>query len=391
MIDNNSSQTQSSHPYNGYVDILTGYQQENRYRTIPCDRSNSPAVDFVANDYLGLGKQCNLIAKKYKDALAASQYSASASRLLSRNQDEAEKLEALLSSLYGKEALLYNSGYHANVGTIQALNIPGTVFLCDKLIHASMIDGLTSCGAVWKRWKHNDVAQLQKLIERNSDAERLIILVESIYSMDGDIAPLSQLVNLKLQYPNIILYVDEAHAFGVRGNRGLGMCEELGIIDDVDIIIGTFGKACASAGAFSVSHQVLKSLFINRARSFIFSTALPPVVHLWTRLMITTFLTMTAERENLKRISKLFRHGIEEITGDKCISDSHIIPLVLGDAHKTLILSSRLQLHGIDALPIRRPTVPPGGERIRFSISADMTEKNIIFALEKIHEALAED
>lgn len=390
-MQNQREQNSVSPHLHGYVETLRYYESEGRLRSLPADRSESDSIDFVSNDYLGLGKKSHILAGKYQEALIASHFSASASRLLSRNQTETESLERKLGALYGKEALLFNSGYHANVGTIQALNIPGTVFLCDKMIHASMIDGLTSCGADWKRWKHNDIATLERLIVRNQDAPRLIVMVESIYSMDGDTAPLAALVDLKHRFPNVMLYVDEAHAFGVRGTQGLGVCEELGIIDDVDIIIGTFGKACASAGAFAATSSLLKKVLVNRARSFIFSTALPPVNHLWTSLMISELASMTEERSRLRKLSEIFRRGIEEITGAANISDSHIVPLILGDAHRTLTLASQLQSVGIDALPIRRPTVPPGGERIRFSISADMTEKNIIFALEMIREALADN
>ena len=390
-MQNQREQNSVSPHLHGYVETLRYYESEGRLRSLPADRSESDSIDFVSNDYLGLGKKSHILAGKYQEALIASHFSASASRLLSRNQTETESLERKLGELYGKEALLFNSGYHANVGTIQALNIPGTVFLCDKMIHASMIDGLTSCGADWKRWKHNDITTLERLIVRNQDAPRLIVMVESIYSMDGDTAPLAALVDLKHRFPNVMLYVDEAHAFGVRGTQGLGVCEELGIIDDVDIIIGTFGKACASAGAFAATSSLLKKVLVNRARSFIFSTALPPVNHLWTSLMISELTAMTEERDRLKELSTIFRNGIEEITGVKNISQSHIVPLILGDAHRTLTTASRLQRVGIDALPIRRPTVPPGGERIRFSISADMTEKNIIFALEMIREALADN
>lgn len=374
-----------------YVEILEGYDAENRFRTLPADHTSSIALDFVTNDYMGMAQRHGEFQKQFTIWNPNPIHSASASRLLARAQEESEKLENLLGGLYNREALLFNSGYHANVGAVQALNIPGTVFLCDKLIHASMIDGLAASGANYARWRHNDVRSLETLINRHQDAERLIVMVESIYSMDGDIAPLKELIELKHRYPNLILYVDEAHAFGARGARGLGVCEELDIIPDIDIIVGTFGKAVASAGAFVATSPLLISVLVNRARSFIFSTALPPAVHAWTRMMIIELITMQRERERLLELSEVFRNGIEKITGKSVVSQSHIVPLIIGDAQKTVHIAARLQTSGIDALPIRRPTVPPGGERIRFSISATMTKKNIIFALETIKKALSDD
>lgn len=376
----------------GYSAVLQEYASEHRLRSLPTDRTDSPTIDLVSNDYLGLGKRWQEFMPEFEATQGEASFSASASRLLARRQDYHAQLETLLGALYGKESLLFNSGYHANVGTIQALNIPGTLFLCDKLIHASMIDGLAASSATFKRWRHNDVASLRKLIERNPEAERLVVMVESIYSMDGDFAPLTELVELKREYPQIILYVDEAHAFGTRGNQGLGVTEELEIIPEVDIIVGTLGKAAASSGAFVVCDSLLKQILINRARSFIFSTAMPPANQLWSSIMIRTILSMTEERKNLEAISQQFRRGLEEIQPGSTGTErtSHIIPLLTGNAERAAEIATRLRAEGIDALPIRRPTVPPGGERIRFSLSADLSTSDIDHILNHIRKAIRE-
>ena len=206
--------------------------------------------------------------------------------------------------------------------------------------------------------------------------------------MDGDLAPLRDIVDLKKAYPNMILYVDEAHAFGTRGDRGLGLAEELGVIDDIDILVGTLGKAAASSGAFVATHPLLKSYFVNCSRSFIFSTALPPVNAAWSEFMIINILSMVKERKHLLEISDLFRKGIEDISGSPNLSRSHIVPLVIGDAGKALHLAAKLSVKGIDVLPIRRPTVPLGGERIRFSLSADMSVQTIEHILKTIREVI---
>lgn len=372
-----------------YADILERFDQESRLRVIPQDRTSIPRIDMTSNDYLGLGAAWNKFMPEFKNRYPDASFSSSASRLLSARQDNHLNLENLLGSLYNKEVLLFNSGYHANVGIIQALAIPGTIFLCDKLVHASMIDGLKLSGAEYRRWHHNDIASLRLLLEKNRD-KRCIVALESVYSMDGDIAPLKEIVALKKDYPEMILYVDEAHAFGTRGKQGLGVAEETGVIDQIDILVGTLGKAAASSGAFVATHPILKEYFVNCSRSFIFSTALPPINAAWSHFMIINMLSMTREREHLDQISRRFREELEKISGKPIDSRSHIVPFLIGDASEALKVATRLSLKGIDALPIRRPTVPEGGERIRFSLSSDMTHQQIDYVLEALKDAIAD-
>lgn len=372
-----------------YADILERFDQESRLRVIPQDRTSIPRIDMTSNDYLGLGAAWNKFMPEFKNRYPDASFSSSASRLLSARQDNHLNLENLLGSLYNKEVLLFNSGYHANVGIIQALAIPGTIFLCDKLVHASMIDGLKLSGTEYRRWHHNDIASLRLLLEKNRD-KRCIVALESVYSMDGDIAPLKEIVDLKKDYPEMILYVDEAHAFGTRGRKGLGVAEETGVIDQIDILVGTLGKAAASSGAFVATHPILKEYFVNCSRSFIFSTALPPVNAAWSHFMIINMLRMTKEREHLDQISRRFREELEKISGKPIDSRSHIVPFLIGDASEALKVATRLSLKGIDALPIRRPTVPEGGERIRFSLSSDMTDQQIDYVLEALKDAVAD-
>ena len=376
-------------PFKRFSDILSEFQGQHRFRTIPQDKSTAKNIDLTSNDYLGIAQDEKLAEEFIASGLSAS-FSSSASRLLSRKQSAHLALERKLADLYDKDILLFNSGYHANVGIIQALNIPGTIFLCDKLIHASMIDGLGLAKADYRRWRHNDIASLETLLEKNRDKERCIIVVESIYSMDGDIAPLSELVSLKKRYPNMIFYVDEAHAVGVRGDKGLGVAEDLGVIAYIDILVGTFGKALASSGAFVATSPLLKNYFINCSRSFIFSTALPPINSVWTLQVINKMVGMRKERNHLCMISERFRQGIQEITGKPSSSQSHIVPLIIGDAEMAVKLSLRLAERNIDSLPIRRPTVPSGSERIRFSLSSALSEEQIEYILNAIKTELNE-
>ena len=377
--------------FEGYKRVLTDYEAENRLRAIPIDRESPSRIDLSGNDYLGLAARREEFQRDFMNRCDAA-FTSSASRLLASRQKHYQQLEQLLKELYGNPALLFNSGYHANVGCISALNIKGTVFICDKLIHASVIDGLRVGNAEAARWKHNDIAHLKRLLDKHdASAERMIVVAESIYSMDGDMAPLSELISLKRQYPKMILYLDEAHAFGVRGEKGLGVAEELGMLNEIDILIGTFGKAGASAGAFAVTNPMLHSFLVNNARSLIFSTAIPPINACWTIEMIRRIINMNKEREYLKDISKDFRNFISQITGKPNPSTSQIVPLPVGDAGKALEIAARLGEADIDALAIRRPTVPPGGERIRFSLNAALSQEDIKRVKMAIREVIAND
>lgn len=370
--------------------ILQTLKSENRLRTIP-EEPATDMLDLSSNDYLSLGASFREFTKEFTDRFPDAAFSSSASRLLSTRQNYHLRLEDMLQRLYGRPALLFNSGYHANVGCIGALSLPSTLFVCDKLIHASVIDGLRINGAEFKRFPHNDATKLENIVEKESEKyERIVVVAESIYSMDGDEAPIDKLVELKRRFSNVILYVDEAHAFGVRGEKGLGVAEEIGLTEDIDIIVGTFGKAAASAGAFAVASPEMKSLLINLSRPFIFSTALPPANIAWTILMLEKILDMGDARKHLAEISRTFTERINKIAREESPSTSQIIPFMTGDAAKALRIASRLRESGIIALPIRRPTVPPGGERIRFSLGAGMETTQFERVFKVLEEAANE-
>lgn len=358
--------------------FLNSLAAETRFREIPPHRTKDKFLDLCSNDYMGLSAMTPLLRRELDERFPEISFSASASRLLALEQNIHLQLEEFLKSLYDRPALLFNSGYHANTGITAALNLPGTLFVCDKLIHASMIDGLRAGRCDMKRFKHNDMSALNKIIANEvGNYQHIVIMVESIYSMDGDMAPLEELIKLKREFPKITLYVDEAHGFGVRGEKGLGLVEELGVIDQIDIIVGTLGKAACSYGAFAICSPKLKSFFINTARSFIFSTALPPINIAWSILTIEKLVSMKSQRDHLKDISLYFRNKLRELGFDIPYDDTPIVPLLTGTAENALIISRHLQEAGILALPIRRPTVPAGGERIRFSLNANLSRNDI--------------
>lgn len=367
--------------------ILAGLAAENRLRDIP-DECPESALNLTTNDYLGLASKHAEWMPEFMDLYGDAAFSSVASRLLASDQKHYLNLENYLSRAYGKEVLLFNSGYHANTGCVSALANAGVTFLTDKLSHASIIDGIRLGKSKFERWKHNDVQHLAKILEKESaSGNRCIIVLESVYSMDGDISPLRQVVDLKKEYPDTLIYLDEAHALGVFGERGLGVAEREGLIKDIDIIIGTFGKACASAGAFVATTPLLKSFFINFARSFIFSTALPPVNVARTLFTMRKIENMAAERAHLARLSEKFRQGLDAIIGKDSGSRSQIVPLITGSAEKAVKLAVELKKLNIYALPIRRPTVPPGGERIRFSLNASLSDQDIEYILNAIKTA----
>ncbi|MEG0889682.1 MAG: aminotransferase class I/II-fold pyridoxal phosphate-dependent enzyme, partial [Bacteroides sp.] len=227
------------------------------------------------------------------------------------------------------------------------------------------------------RYRHNDYAQLERLIQENHEKyERIIIVTESIFSMDGDEADLTTLVRLKRTYASVLLYVDEAHAFGVRGLRGLGCAEEQGCIADIDFLVGTFGKALASSGAYIVCSQVIREYLINKMRPFIFTTALPPINIEWTLFLLKRLPAWGTLRQQLSQISDRLREALKQ-KGYACPSTSHIIPLIAGTSSSTIALADVFQRKGFYVLPVRPPTVPEGTSRLRFSLTAAIEASEI--------------
>ncbi len=337
-------------------------------------------LNLSSNDYLGLAADRRL-REAFLETLTPDTFlpTSSSSRLLTGNFTGYTELEQELARLFGTEAaLVFNSGYHANTGILPAVSDARTLILADKLVHASLIDGIRLSAARCIRYRHNDLAQAGRLVEAHHQAySRIILVTESIFSMDGDEADLRTLVALKKRYGNLLLYVDEAHAFGVRGPHGLGCAEEAGCIGDIDFLVGTFGKAAASAGAYIVCRQVVRDYLINRMRTFIFTTALPPVNIAWTLFIVRKLADMRERRAHLAHIGRLLRDALTE-RSYACPSTSHIVPLMVGPSADTVLRADQLQRHGFYALPVRPPTVPEGTSRIRFSLTADVRADEIL-------------
>ncbi len=362
--------------FENYANTLESLKEASHLRSIKDFEQKSGKYIYIngkkllnlsSNNYLGLADNEDITEEFLSFAGKKYTFGSASARLLTGTLPVYKELENLICELFKTDAtLLFNSGYHANVGINSSIAGSGDVIFSDKLNHASIIDGMQLSKGKFFRYKHNDMDSLEKLLirERNN-FKNSVIVSESVFSMDGDIADLVKLVELKNKY-KCILILDEAHAFGVFGKIGLGVSEDLGIINDVDLIVGTFGKAIGSMGAFVTGKKVLIDYLINKARSFIFSTALPPINIAFSKWIIENKLPHTYEAR--MQMLKL---------GKKYGSESHIIPVIVGENDKTVELSNILYQNGYFTLPIRPPTVPQGTSRLRLSLITDITESDL--------------
>ena len=328
-------------------------------------------VNLSSNNYLGFADNKKVTEEFLNEVGNKYSFGSASARLLTGTLPVYKELEDLISQLFRKEkTLLFNSGYHANVGINSCIAGKGDVIFSDKLNHASIIDGMRLSEGKFFRFPHKNMEALEKLLTRErKNFNNAIIVSESVFSMDGDIADIEKLVELKEKF-NCILILDEAHAFGVFGQNGLGVTEKLGITDKVDLIVGTFGKAIGSMGAFATGSQTLVDYLTNKARSFIFSTALPPINIAFSKWIIENKLPQTLEKR--QRMLSI---------GQKSGSESHIIPVIIGGNKETVDTCEILFHNGFFTLPIRPPTVPEGTSRLRLSLTTDITEKELFDAI----------
>ena len=347
---------------------FTSNEQSGRWITIQ-DRT---MLNLASNDYLGLAADLTL-REEFLDTLKIERalFSSSSSRLLTGNFAEYEQFENSLSKAFGRATLLFNSGYHMNIGILPALADSKTVILADKLVHASMIDGIRLSTAQYVRYRHNDLQHLEQLLQKyhqDEQVERIIVVTESIFSMDGDETDLAALVQLKQRFSKTMLYVDEAHAIGVRGEQGLGCAEQYGVLDQIDFLVGTFGKAIASVGGYIICDSIIRDYLINKMRPLIFSTALPPISMAWSDFIFNKVLSMQQQRQYLTEISQYLQRAVIA-KGFSSPSSSHIIPIILGESQAAIEKARYVQQQGFYAMPVRPPTVPQNSSRLRISLT----------------------
>jgi 8-amino-7-oxononanoate synthase len=331
-------------------------------------------IDFYSNDYLGMSKE------KIFDFIAP--FGSTGSRLISGNSLVVMRSEEEIAEFFSAEAsLMFNSGYDANMGFFSAVPQRGDTVIYDELIHASVRDGIRMGLARGISFKHNDVNDLEEKIKRSGGV--VYVAVESLYSMDGDFACLKEISRVCERY-NVYLIVDEAHSTGVIGDHGRGEVDRLGLNEKVFARVVTFGKAYGSHGACVLSGNDLKTYLYNFARSFIYTTALPPYVYAYNSAA-TRFKSIPDRQEKLREVISVFRKSYK---GKGLISDerSPIQVIEIGDIQKTKDLAKRLQIEKIAVKPIFSPTVPEGKERIRLCFHAENTENEVELLVKILNE-----
>ena len=340
-------------------------------------------VNFSSNDYLGLSNHPEIIAAM-KNAVDEWGAGSGASRLISGSMTPHHELENYIAELKNCEAALsFSSGYAAAVGTVSGLMRKGDTVILDKLAHASLIDGARLSGATVRVFPHNGLEKLERLLESSvresgSESSRVLVVTESVFSMDGDVALLEEIISLKKKYGAMLL-VDEAHGLGVYGARGLGLIEHLGCGKDVDIHMGTLGKSAGVAGGYIVGKKSIIDLVVNRGRAFIYSTAPPPAQAAAAMKGLEIITSSEGEQrrkmlwENIRKLTSMLA-GIRHV-----IPSSAIIPWQVrdGEADNALQLSNKLLEQGILVPAIRYPTVPRGTARLRITVTASHTEEDL--------------
>ncbi len=376
--------------------FLTERQQAHLYRKTRLAESaqqprmqidGKPYLTFCSNDYLGLANHPDVISAFQK---AANQYGvgSGSAHLINGHFTEHQKLEEALAEFTGRErALLFSTGYMANLGVINALMMRGDHIFSDRLNHASLIDACLLSRAKTQRYTHNDISSLESLYKKNTinNAEKNTMIVsDGVFSMDGDCADVKSLAKIAQQY-QAWLMIDDAHGFGILGKTGAGLLQQQGLSQqDVPILMATLGKGIGTAGAFVAGSNELIEYLIQTARTYIFTTAMPPAIAAATRISLQLLQIENWRREHLVNLVKQFKQGAELLGIELMPSDTAIQPIMVGDAEKALSISQQLEKKGILLTPIRPPTVPEKTARLRVTLSASHSKEDVDYLLESL-------
>jgi len=343
-----------------------------------------PYLAFCSNDYLGLANHPQLVAAL---CAGAQQWGAGAgaAHLVSGHFDPHHQLERQLAAFVGKPAaLLFSTGYMANLGVVQALVGKGDTVFADKLNHASLNDAMLLSRAEGKRYRHGDMAQLAQLLEQTNSGRKLVI-TDAVFSMDGDMAPLRELLALCERH-DAWLYVDDAHGFGVLGEKGRGSLSHFGIASERIIYMATLGKAAGVSGAFVAAEQVVIDTLVNHAHSYVYTTATPPALSVALSQSLQLIADGAALRTHLQRLIAQLRNGLADLPWQLMPSDTAIQPLLIGENQQALQLSAGLRERGIWVAAIRPPTVPQGTARLRITLSAAHSAADVDQLIGALHE-----
>lgn len=351
---------------------LAKLRRKNRFREL----ASSSGIDFTSNDYLGLANHPAIRRALVKALENGIPLGSGGSRLLRGNTPWHMQLETRLAEFKRCEAaLIFNSGFEANVGVISTLCRPGDMVFADRLVHASMVDGLRQSKVATSFFPHNDMRALAQLLETTPTSGARFIVVESLYSMDGDCAPLAELADLANTH-QAYLIVDEAHATGLFGERGSGLLEAANLTDAPIATVHTCGKAWGSFGAFVSCSQAVKEYLVNHSRSFIFTTALPPLLLVQWLAVLDVLEQEPWRRERVLNHAARLREAISEFTPLEPTT-TPIVPIILGEEARTLAAAAQLQSQGFDVRAIRPPSVPLGTSRLRIALNANLEDAQL--------------
>jgi len=345
--------------------------------------NGQPYLTFCSNDYLGLANHPSLVAA-FKSAADEFGVGSGSAHLVNGHSQYHEQLEHALAEFTGREAaILFSTGYMANLGVVGALLNKQDAVFEDKWNHASLLDAGLLSGARFQRYLHNDLTNLENRLQR-SEARRKLIVTDAVFSMDGDSADLTKLSKLAKQH-DAWLMVDDAHGFGVLGEQGAGLCEQQNLgQDDVQVLMGTLGKGFGTAGAFVAGSKDLIEYLTNFARPFIYTTAMPAAIAAATLASLKIVKDEPERREHLQALIKLFREGANELGLELMSSNTAIQPILVGDAKEALHMSEQLKQLGIMVTAIRPPTVPKGTARLRVTLSAAHSEQQVLQLLDAL-------
>ncbi|MCE9598068.1 MAG: 8-amino-7-oxononanoate synthase [Spirochaetia bacterium] len=364
-------------------DDLDQIERKNRTRIL---RINEGRLDFASNDYLSLnaGGRLKMLLEKQLAAWDGP-IGSTGSRLLRGHHPAFERAESAFKEFVKSEsAILFHSGYAANVGVLQAILSSRDTVFCDRSCHASILDGIRISGAQRHYFDHNDLNHLERVLNKRSARGTNWLITESVFSMDGDSPDLQALVELANKY-GLLIYLDEAHAIGVKGESGNGLACENNLSDRIAVRVFPCGKAPGVMGAFVCGPKVLGDFIINRCRSFIFSTSQPPILAALLADVIELLPSLTGERKHLEMTSNRLRDGLVSNSLNPGKSTSNIVPLILGSEDRAMRWMQGLQKKGIDARAIRPPSVPEDSSRLRINLQAGHSTPDVDFLLKELY------
>ncbi len=358
-------------------------------QTVEAVVDGKPCLSFCSNDYLGLADHPT-VAAAMKEGIDRYGVGGGASHLVNGHSAAHHELEEALADFVGRpRAVLFSTGYMANLGAVGALMRKGDMVFEDRLNHASLLDAGLLAKADFARYPHANVEDLSQRLTRSEDRRQLVV-TDGVFSMDGDLAPLPELCRTAMSHRAWVM-VDDAHGIGVLGDRGAGTSEHFQLgIDEVPVLIGTLGKALGTAGAFVAGSEALAETLIQHARTYIYTTAMPPAVAVATLASLKLVTEESWRRDTLRSLISRFRRGVEELGLDVMPSDTPIQPLVVGAADKAVRLSEALWARGLLITAIRPPTVPKETARLRITFSAAHTEQHVDRLLSALEELRGE-